>query len=148
MHSITHLVVASDILLLLGVALPQTFLFALVFAVFIDLDIIVGWKLGKPKHHGRTWVQEPFGVLLLGVPLGLLAQYFLTHGFLLVIIPYASHVFLDYISIHEVSPFAPFSKRIAHVGWIRPIRIKTGTGMSEWTVLIPTTALLVALVVL
>jgi len=148
MHSITHFVVAMSILLGLGTPLLQAIIFSFVFAVLVDLDILVGRWIGKPRHHSRTWVQEPFGVLLLGIPLGLIAQQFLTNGFLLVVIPYASHIILDYLSLHEVSPFAPFSQRIAHVGWVRPFRMKTGPGPSEWVVLIPTAALLLVLVVL
>ena len=48
------------------------FLFTIVFAVMIDLDLAVGLLLKKPKNHLRTWVQEPFGFFLLGIPVALI----------------------------------------------------------------------------
>ncbi len=137
MHSITHLLVASALLLALGVPTAHALLFSFLFAVLIDLDILVGRRLGKPRHHSRTWVQEPFGVLILAVPIGLIAQQFIAHGFILVIIPYASHIILDYLSHHEVSPLAPFKKWDIRVGLFRPFRERAGIGPSEIFVFIP-----------
>lgn len=137
MHSLTHFLVAGAFLLALGFPIAHALLFSFLFAVLIDLDILVGRRLGKPRHHSRTWMQEPFGVLLLGVPIGLVAQQLIAHGFILVIIPYASHIILDYLSHHEVSPLAPFKKWDVQVGLLRPFRERTGVGPSEILVLIP-----------
>jgi len=145
MHSVTHFLVGSSLLLLIGSSLPVAITFAFLFAVLIDLDILVGWSLGKPRHHGRTWVQEPFGLLLVGAPLGIVMERFLTQGFLLVTIPYASHIAIDYLSKHEVTPLAPFGRENCNTGVFRRLGAPAREGVSEWYVLTPAIILSVML---
>lgn len=83
-------------------------LFSLIFAVLIDYDHKFGKK--KPWYHQRTWVQEPFGFILIGLPLALILSLINKIFFVLVIIPYLSHIFLDYLCVFETFPLAPFSK--------------------------------------
>ncbi len=98
----------------------EILLFSIVFGSCIDLNQKVGKKLGRPSHHLRTFVEEPFGVLLIGLPAALLLALIKIEYFVLVIVPYAMHVLLDYITIHRVSPMAPFSGRVVCVGVIVP----------------------------
>jgi len=43
-----------------------TVLFPLVFGVLIDLDHVLNKK--APWHHKRSWVQEPLGLVTIGLP--------------------------------------------------------------------------------
>ena len=98
------------------IGLLELVLFTLIFGVLIDAEMIIGIIQKKPRKHLRSWIQEPFGLLFIGVPIGLLLSLIKSEYFLLTIIPFAVHIVLDYFTIHEVSPLAPFSSRKINVG--------------------------------
>ena len=111
MNSINHFIFSLSLCLFLGfsknILLP--IIFSFIFAVLIDLDHFYK-KIKRPREARRTWVQEPFGLILLGFPLAFLLNL-LNKSFLwLTLIPYSSHIFLDYLCVFEAFPLAPFSK--------------------------------------
>ncbi len=83
-------------------------LFSLIFAIFIDYDQKFNKK--APWYHKRTWVQEPLGLIMVGLPLSFIFSMIDKIFFILVLIPYASHILLDYLCIFETYPLAPFLK--------------------------------------
>ena len=74
----------------------------------------------KPKKYHRTWIEEPFSLIIIGIPLGLILSTIKPEYFFLVIIPYTLHIIQDYLTIHEVSPLAPFSKKNVNIGFFKP----------------------------
>lgn len=114
-------------------------LFSLIFSVLIDYD----HKLNKkaPWYHKRTWVQEPFGFVIIGLPLALILSAINKNFFILVSISYVSHIFLDYLCIYETCPLAPFSniKKREGLGifvpdskkWLKRVKRKKMKGVSE-----------------
>ncbi|MBU1849957.1 MAG: hypothetical protein KKH40_04490, partial [Nanoarchaeota archaeon] len=85
----------------------------------LDLNQVIGRYLKKSKNHTRTWIEEPFGLIIIGIPLGLIFSIIKTEYFFLVIIPFAIHIILDYLVIHEVSPFVPFSNKNIELGFFK-----------------------------
>ena len=106
-------------------SINEIIIFTIIFAIFIDLDILFKRYLLKEKSKdNRSWIQEPFGLIFIGIPIGLILSFLIKPiSFFLVIIPYASHIFLDYISIHNVFPLSPFSRLKVRVGFIKPLHI-------------------------
>lgn len=108
-NSLNHFVFAFSVALLFMKPDLHGFMLALmgalVFGVLIDLD----HKLNKnaPWYHKRTWVQEPLGLLIVGLPLACFLGFFDQQLFYAVLAPYASHVLLDYLCVFEAEPFAP-----------------------------------------
>jgi membrane-bound metal-dependent hydrolase YbcI (DUF457 family) len=126
MNWITHFLFSMNLLLIfLGsqATIKEMIIFTIIFALFVDLDFIfTTYVLKKEGLNHRTLLQEPFGLLFIGVPIGLLFGYFFqAYYFFLVIIPFFSHIFLDYVTIHNVHPYLPFSKKEIKVGFIRQI---------------------------
>lgn len=111
------------IIFLWGIApLKEMIFFTVIFALFVDFDILLKLLLKDHSKERRTWVQEPLGFIFLAVPLGLILSYiYASHYFFLVTIPYASHILLDYSTTHHVFPFAPFSKKKIKTGFIKPM---------------------------
>jgi len=94
--------------------------FAIIFGVLIDLNQVIGYILKKPATHRRTWIEEPFGLILFALPIGIILS-FVDKAFLpMTMLPYAGHIFLDYLGIHDVCPLAPFSKKESYVGFFTP----------------------------
>jgi len=125
MNQLNHFLFAFILLILFfhnTASLTEILIFSIVFAAMLDLDHLISLTLlKKPFWHHRTWIQEPFGFLFIAIPIAtILALLFKSYYFFLVIIPYASHIFLDYLTIHEVSPLAPFSKKEIMEGFVRP----------------------------
>jgi len=132
MNSLTHFLFAANLLLLIFpshspaaasstvLSLKLIFLFAFIFGVMVDSDVF--WRMGVMKDKSpitRTWLQEPFGLIVVGGSIAAILQYVYGSPFaLLVLVPYASHVILDYIATHDVRPFDPFSKKVFHAGFI------------------------------
>ena len=133
MNPLNHLLVPFVILnYLFPGHYTEALLFAFFFGPCIDADLAFSLWRGKPLNHLRTWFQEPFGVLFVGVPAGLLLSMIKPEYFLFTIIPYASHIMMDYITHHTVSPLAPFSKKKYKVGFIKPWTNDRGyKGISE-----------------
>jgi len=122
-------------------------LFSLIFGILIDYDHKFNKK--APWYHKRTWIQEPFGFLIIGLPLSFILGKIDKIFFILVLIPYASHIFLDYLCIFETYPLAPFLKIKKKEGlgifipdnlfiksentqkWARRVREKNIKGISE-----------------
>jgi len=153
MNSVNHFLASVSLLLIFfgdKVNLGEIILFSIVFGVLVDLDLITGILLQKPPKHHRTWLHEPFGVLIMGIPAGLLLSKFNPYYLPLTVIPYASHIILDYLTIHEVSPLAPFLKTPVRLGFIKPFPhpkwLDTDKGISENYFMIPNAAMFALLV--
>jgi len=151
MNNLNHFIFSLSLCLLFlelsPINLVYIFIFSLLFSNFLDLD----HKLNKkaPWYKRRTWVQEPFGVILIGLPLAFLLSSINRNFFALVLIPYSSHVFLDYLCIFETSPLAPFWRVRKKEGlgifvpdnlfvksenslkWAKRVKIKKLKGISE-----------------
>ena len=121
MNPLNHLLVPFVILTYLY---PDHYVEALLFAFFfgpcIDADLFVGLWMGKQADHLRTWFQEPLGVLFVGVPAGLLLSSIKPEYLVFAVLPYASHIIMDYVTHHTVCPLAPFSKKKYKVGFFKP----------------------------
>lgn len=95
---------------------------AIIFSILPDVDIIFS-KLftNKPENHLRTWFQEPISALLVALPISLLVYFIFDINPLLVIIPWVLHIILDYLTVHEVSPLAPFkNNKYQTIGFFAP----------------------------
>lgn len=127
MISPNHLLISANILIILAMhpinafqaSLTQILLFSFVFGVLVDLDLLIGMLMKKPWHHLRSWIHEPFGIILFGIPVALMFSTIKPSYFWLTIIPYTSHVIIDYLTEHEVTPLAPFSNKTRKVGIIK-----------------------------
>lgn len=113
MNSINHFIFSISLCLIFlelsSINLFYIIFFTLIFAVLIDYD----HKFHEEKkswYNQRTWVQEPFGFILIELPLALILSLINKIFFVLVIIPSLTHIFLDYLCIFGTSPLAPFSK--------------------------------------
>lgn len=104
-----------------NISIIEIVLFSYIFGVLLDQNNKIGRYLKKPKGHKRTWIEEPFGLILIGIPLGLILSIIKVEYFLMVIIPYGLHIIQDYLTIHEVSPFAPFSNKTIKVGFFKAV---------------------------
>ena len=89
--------------------------FSLLFGVLIDLDHKFNRR--APWYHKRTWIQEPLGFVLVGLPLALVLSLINKNFFILVLVPYFSQTLLDYLCVYEAYPLAPFSKIKKKEGW-------------------------------
>jgi len=87
--------------------LALTVLFSLVFGVLIDFDHVLNKK--APWYHKRTWVQEPLGLIIIGLPLAYALSLINRDFLILTLVPYSSHILLDYLCVFEACPLAPFS---------------------------------------
>ena len=126
MYGLTHFLFAFNLLVIFfgNVALvKEIIIFTFVFAVLLDLDFITRMYLLKHEGHNlRTLLQEPLGILFIGLPIGLVLSFLFKSYYLpLTIIPFSSHIFLDYVTVHEVYPFLPFSKKKVKVGFIKQL---------------------------
>ncbi|MFX1298816.1 MAG: hypothetical protein ACFFD2_28655 [Promethearchaeota archaeon] len=117
MNSISHALAGSIIGILLFFEREIIFLDILLFillSTFMDLDHVINLLLHKPKYHLRSFIQEPFAILLIGIPLGF--TLFWIFGdiiyFWLVILIYSIHISLDYLCIFETYPLDPFSRKV------------------------------------
>lgn len=91
-----------------------------IFGMLLDLDHIAKWLFTKEKRYLRTWVQEPFGFAFIGIPIAVILSVLVEpYYFMLVLVPYLSHIALDYLTVNEVMPLAPFSKKRFRLGFIR-----------------------------
>ncbi|MFH1649618.1 MAG: metal-dependent hydrolase [Candidatus Woesearchaeota archaeon] len=129
MNVITHIAFAFVLLeILFPSQAPATlFVFALIFGGLVDLDSVImpffskgTWRQKRDMY--RTWVQEPLGLVVIGLPAAFIINALRPGSFWLVLIPYASQVLLDYISFHDVMPLAPISKKDYRVGLIKPFK--------------------------
>lgn len=101
-------------------SIKEIVFFSLMFGVALDLNQLIGRHLRKPLNHLRTWIEEPAGLLLIGIPMGLALSTIKRDYFFMTVIPYATHIIQDYLTIHDVSPLAPFSNRTIKTGIFRP----------------------------
>ncbi len=100
-------------------SLIEVLLFSYIFGVLLDQNQRIGKYLKKPIEHRRTWIEEPFGLIFIGFPLGILLSLINGSYFLMVIIPYSVHIIQDYITIHEVSPLSPFTSKSINTGFFK-----------------------------
>lgn len=138
MYSHNHFLTAFNLLLILyheQTTVWRIALFAFLFGTLVDIDMLVKRKLKIEDLYVRSWVQEPAGLFLVGLPIAFLMAEINPLYFQMVLIPYALHMFLDYITVHEVYPRAPFSHKPMKVGFIKPLakdpRIHDQKGISE-----------------
>ena len=126
MNWLNHFLFSYTLLLLFMkdlISNTEIIIFTIIFALFLDLDFLPRKYILKDKKATRTFIQEPFGLIIIGLTLGLIFSYFGGIKYLgLVLIPYASHIFLDYITIHKVYALAPFSKKEYQTGFIEPVK--------------------------
>lgn len=112
MNKINHFLFAlSTTLLVIPLSVENilfTALFSLIFSVFIDFDHYL--NKNTPWYRRRTWIQEPFGFVIIGLPLAFLLSKVNEVFLFMIIIPYGSHIVLDYLCIFEAYPLAPFSR--------------------------------------
>jgi hypothetical protein len=158
MNSLTHFLVSFDISYLLFhnyAGLAEIALFSFIFSVLVDADVWVLYAMKKGKSNLRTWMQEPLGLAILGLPIGLiLSVLFKPIYLLLVIIPYSLHIVMDYLTIHLASPLSPVDKKPMEVGFVLPFpkspefreKFMAKSGISE--IYITVIALITALVIL
>ena len=124
MNALNHFLLSFNILFILfGQKFPiwHLAIFAVVFAVLIDIHQIIGWIFGKNLHHLRTWIEEPPALFIIALPIAVGLSFLRQENFFFVLIPYGVHIFLDYITMHEVSPLAPFSKKTLRTGIFKRI---------------------------
>jgi len=122
MNLINHFFIAFNILFILfnkSASVSEIVFFSLMFSVLIDFDQIIGKYLGKPEYHRRTWLEEPLGLVFFGIPISLVLGTIKTVYLPMTVISYATHIILDYLFIHEVSPFAPFYNKCVKVGFFK-----------------------------
>eukprot|EP00792_Barthelona_sp_PAP020_P003165 TRINITY_DN1495_c0_g1_i1.p1 TRINITY_DN1495_c0_g1~~TRINITY_DN1495_c0_g1_i1.p1 ORF type:complete len:199 (-),score=31.16 TRINITY_DN1495_c0_g1_i1:197-793(-) len=123
MNSFNHFFTAFNILFIIEYFILKLYkqrklryliISSIVFAVCIDFDMIFGYLMGNPSSHLRTWFQEPFMLILAAPWIAFICSkitkqnYYIYH----VYVGYGSHILLDYLTAHEVCPFAPFSYKI------------------------------------
>lgn len=124
MNPLNHFLTSFTVLFLIfhkAVSLETILIFSIVFGVLIDADML-SKRLQKtlPISFFRTWVQEPFGILIIGIPIAYLLSLRNPIYFFMTIIPYFLHVSQDYLITHEVAPLAPFSKKRYQTGIFTP----------------------------
>lgn len=122
MNKKNHFLTPFNLLLFLfmkSVSIFEIIIFSFVFGVLLDEEQRIGKYLKKPIWHTRTWIEEPFGLFLIGFPLGGLLSLIKKEYFFLTIIPYGIHIILDYLTIHEVSPFSPFYGKNVKLGFFK-----------------------------
>jgi len=83
-------------------------IFSFMFSTLIDYDHLLNKK--APWYRKRTWLQEPTGLVMVGLPLSFLLARINKIFFILILVPYAGHIFLDYLCIFEAYPLSPFLK--------------------------------------
>lgn len=90
----------------------QNFLIILIYSNGLDLDHLYKFN-SRPKNHLRTFIQEPFGFLILGIPSAIILAYFLGYiYFWVVFCLYGIHIIADYCCIFETYPLDPFNREI------------------------------------
>lgn len=124
MNKYNHFLTSFTILLIFfgkNVSIIELILFSYIFGVLLDQNQKIGKYLKKPNKHTRTWIEEPCGLIFIGIPIGVILSIIKKDYFFMVIIPYSLHIIQDYITIHEVSPFAPFSNKNIKVGFFKSV---------------------------
>jgi membrane-bound metal-dependent hydrolase YbcI (DUF457 family) len=134
MNPLNHFLFAAGMcLIFLGgdAGLLRVAVFSMVFGVLIDLDHAFG---DKPWHLRRTWLQELGGFLVLGLPLALVLSRVNGEFFILVSVPYISHILLDYLCVFEARPLAPFSgvKKKEGLGIFIPDDLYKSANSKRW----------------
>ena len=96
-----------------------------------DLDHFFGY-IRKSILQYRTWVQEPAGLVAIGLPVAYIASKSNPLFFFVVILAFLGHILLDYLCTHETFPLAPFTYKIkkSRFGFFRYTR-ENGRGVSE-----------------
>ena len=115
LNSITHF--------LIGIAIGSLFfnqtlfsieniIIILIFSNLLDLDHLFMYKY-RSKYHLRTFIQEPFAILIIGIPSALISGHFLgSNYFWAVLSIYSAHIIADYVCIFETWPLDPFNTKI------------------------------------
>lgn len=126
MNWINHFLVSFNLIYFLfyeKVSIFMLIAFCIAFGLFLDFDFLTRRYLFKTKGKDlRTFIQEPFGFIFIAIPLGIILSYFNSIYFWLTTLPFAAHIVLDYVTIHKVFPFSPFSNKKVKTGFIYPVK--------------------------
>ena len=90
-------------------------LFTILVNIFLDYfhgSIEKAEKQNKPWYHRRTWIEEPLGFVFIAIPTALLFSFINKIFLILILVPYGTHILLDYLCIFETCPLAPLSYKI------------------------------------
>ena len=129
MNTVSHFLAGFIVGLLILITRVITWidiLIILTFSTLIDLDHLVNYFRGENRYHLRSFIQEPLGIAMIGIPVGIVLSFLLGSFiyFWLVIGVYSSHIILDYISTFEALPLDPFTKKIVKpetMGFVFPL---------------------------
>ncbi len=71
-------------------------------------------KLNKKAkwYFKRTWIQEPFSILLIAFPAYLLVSVFNKFFAACLLITWIAHIIADYLCVFPAKPLAPFNNKI------------------------------------
>ncbi|MHA1298659.1 MAG: hypothetical protein ACTSO9_04350 [Candidatus Helarchaeota archaeon] len=90
----------------------ENILIILIFSNALDLDHLYRFRT-RPKNHLRTFIQEPFALLIIGVPAGVISGYFLGFEYFWTVLAlFSAHIVGDYLCIFETWPLDPFNTKI------------------------------------
>lgn len=153
MNKINHYLFSISLCLFFVKLTIFNFVLVIVFTFLINLLLSIFHEYYKkekrPWYHRRTWIEEPFGFIIIGLPIAFILSMINKMFLVLVLVPYFSHIFLDYLCIFETCPLAPFStiKKKEGLGifipddlftksenskrWAKRVKIKKISGLSE-----------------
>jgi len=69
MNKYNHFLISFIVLFLMfgnNVSIIEIAIFSYVFGLLLDLNLKIGEYLKKQSNHRRTWIEEPFGLVLIG----------------------------------------------------------------------------------
>lgn len=124
MFSPNHFLLAANLLMALfhdRASFGEIAVISLVFGVLVDLDLVVNKFFHTEKQYRRSFIQEPLGIFIVGFPLSWAAGLVNSLYFWMALTSYVSHVCADYLTVHQVRPWAPLSKKSIKLGLIKPI---------------------------
>ncbi|KAL0232888.1 hypothetical protein GEMRC1_011635 [Eukaryota sp. GEM-RC1] len=151
MFPLSHLLFSANVLLLFNQVTKNEMsnlkfcLLVVLGGLAIDSSQWLGWILGKPRFHLRTFIEEPLGLILVVVPIAGVIR-FLTDKItaLLYFTLTVLHLVLDYVSVpHRMSPCDPVVERVWYVQFPLNLFVSVSYGnpsdphssglLSEWT---------------
>ena len=117
MLAITHFIIGIFVgALFFGDKMFTILNFLIIIAISNGIDLDHLYKMNsRPRNHLRTFIQEPFSLLIIALPAGLILNYFFgpdPNYFWAVMCLYTTHIIADYVCIFETYPLDPFNKSI------------------------------------
>ncbi len=127
MHWFNHFFFSMNLLILFfrnKSSFEEMVIFTVLFALFIDFDFLFRrYVRGNKGANLRTWIQEPFGIILFALPIAIIMGLFKQVYFYLVMTAFVSHIILDYVTMRKAFPLSPFSNKEVDVGFIGKINL-------------------------